>query len=143
MKPLQPAWTSKAAALAAQPQFVLDLDGAGREKIGRGVGPHDDVAQLLRRDPGSLQGLAGRDHPHSDTIFIRGANPALVDAAALHDPFVVGVHQLFQVLIGQDGFRQIAPGAQDADLMLAQGFSWFFKGINGIYTPAAAKRQLN
>ena len=109
--------------LAVQPQFVLDLDGAGREKIGRGVGPHDDVTQLLRLNPGGRQGLSGGEHRHADRIFIRGANTSLVDAAAFHDPFVVRGHHLFQVLIGQDRFRQIAPGAQDTDFMLAQGCS--------------------
>ena len=45
---------------------------------------------------------------------------ALADAGALHDPLVVGVDHLFQVLIGQHARRRIAP--ERADFRLWQCF---------------------
>ena len=112
----------KGRGLPADPQLLLDPDGPGREKLGRGIGAQDDVAQLLRLDPRSLQGLAAGCHRHGDGVLVGGGNAPLMDAAALHDPLGRGLHHLFQVLIGQDRFRQIHPGAQDADLLLAQRY---------------------
>ena len=79
---------------AAQSQFLLDADGPGRKKLGRGVGPQDDVAQLLRLDPRILERPAGGDHPHGDRIFLRRHDAALMHPATFHDPGIRGIHQL-------------------------------------------------
>ena len=44
----------------------------------------------------------------------------LANPGALHDPLIAGVHQLFQVLIGQNSWRSIAP--ERGDLGLGQCF---------------------
>ena len=122
MKPQQPGLEIEGRGLPADPQLLLDLDGPGGEKVGRGVGAQDDVAQLLRLQPRVRQGLPAGQHRHGDAVLLRGGNPPFMDTAALHDPFRRGRHQLFQVLIGQDRLGHIGPGAQDADLLLAQHY---------------------
>ena len=58
-------------------------------------------------DARGLFGQVGRG------LAVGGDVPAL-DPGARADPFVAGVDQLLEVGVGQDLFRQVAPGAGDA-----------------------------
>ncbi len=58
-------------------------------------------AALLERDLRRFRSHVGRSH------FRRGDVP-LGDADALQDPFIRGVDQLLQILIGQQSGRRIA-----------------------------------
>jgi hypothetical protein len=46
-------------------------------------------------------------------LAIRGLAP-LTDAGTGPDPFVAGIDELLQILVGDDFFRQIAAGARNA-----------------------------
>ncbi len=79
---------------------VLHEAGGGREKVVGGDGADDDRVDLRRFDSALRQRAAGRQDRHIGGSHLRVGNMALADARALHDPLVVGIDQLFQVLIG-------------------------------------------
>ena len=63
--------------------------------------------------------LRGRDR-HVGGRHFRFGNVAFTDSRALHDPLVVRIDELFQVLIGEHSRRRIAP--ERADFRLWQCF---------------------
>ena len=83
---------------------------AGREMVGSGRGKHDSVdrgrlePRRLERPEGRRQGQLG--------IGLALPDPAtLLDPGAGPDPFVAGIHELGEVVVGHDalGHRETGP----------------------------------
>ncbi len=95
-------------------ELVLNqAGGRGEEHVRRDSGDDDDL-YLAGRDAALGKATARRFNGH-----VTGRHPwldqvALADAEALHDPFIRGVYQPFQIGVVEDARRHI--GSQSADL---------------------------
>ena len=79
----------------------------GKQHIGRD-GAQDDRVQLACFDATLFQSNPGRFHRQVGGRDIRIGNVPLGNSDALHDPLVAGLHQLFEILVGQDAGRRVA-----------------------------------
>ena len=94
-------------------ELGLHRDGAGRKCIvGRRGREHDQVDRL-RVDMGVRERGARRMRGHLRGQFAGRGNAALVDAGALHDPFVGRVDLAREIVVGEDLARQIAAAAEN------------------------------
>ena len=91
----------------------LHRDRGRRESlVGRGRRQHDQIDRL-RVDLGMRERGLRRMQAQVRGQFAGRGDAALVDAGALHDPFVGRVDGLRQLGVGEDAARQIAAAAQD------------------------------
>src|SRR5690606_13774403 len=80
----------------------------------RGGGAEYDQVELAGRDARGFQRTQGGVVGKVAGGLALGGDVALADAGARGDPFIAGIDELGQVVVGQHFFRQIAAGARDA-----------------------------
>ena len=91
----------------------LHRDRAGREGVIRRRGGEHDQVDRLRIEMGMRERRARRMRRHVRGEFAGRGDAPLVDAGALHDPFVGGVDLARQIGVGEDLVRQVAAAAED------------------------------
>src|SRR5690606_17385257 len=97
-------------------QPLLQQAGRGREHQVRGGGAEDDQVDLRGVHPGRLERTQRGLQAEVDRGLALGGDVALADAGARGDPFVAGVDDLRQVVVGQYLGRQVAAGTGDAGI---------------------------
>ncbi len=113
--------------------LLLDQRRRGGKRHVRRDGGHDDELNLIAGDAALFHGPQGRLGPEIGSKFIRRRDPPLPDAGARGDPFVGGVHPLFEVRVGQDFLRNIGAHGNDGaraahKAMLGSGVREIFFG---------------
>ncbi len=86
-----------------------------REGVVRRRGGEHDEVDVARLQPGILQRRAGGVEREVGGHLAIGGDAALLDAGALDDPFVGGVHHQREVGIGEDALGQIEPTPRTTD----------------------------
>ena len=93
--------------------LLQQAGGAGKDTV-RGRGRDDNEIDLARCLAGSLHRLGRRNFCQVTGRFITGGNMPLVDSGPVTNPFVRGIHDLFQIMVGQGLLGQIAAGTDDS-----------------------------
>ena len=93
---------------------MLQQTGRGRKNdVGGGRAKHDQV-EFRRLHAGRFHGSGSRMEGEIARGFTIRSLASLTDTRARADPFVTGLDELLEILVGDDVFRQIAAGACDA-----------------------------
>src|SRR5690606_14029011 len=100
-------------AATGHAQAVLQQAGRGREDQVRRGGADDDQVELVGAAAGGFQRAYRRVERQVHGGFAFRGDVALTDAGARGDPFVAGVDDLRQVVVGQHLAGQVAAGSGD------------------------------
>ena len=103
---------------ATRANGVLHQAGGGGEEVVRRDRADDDGVELGRRHAALGEGAFGGLNGHVGSGHLGPHDMALADSGAIHDPLVVGLDHLFEVLVGEHARRSVAP--QRADFGLGQ-----------------------
>ena len=95
--------------------LVGDLAGGGRERLVTGDRAADHQIQLVRRHAGVVQGLLSSLGGDVTAELVVGADPALADPGALHDPLVAGVNQLGEIVVGHAPIGHVLAQTSNTD----------------------------
>ena len=79
-----------------------DLGGGVRDLVGQAAGRDDHRVDVLRLRSGLGHGLGGGARAHRDDGVVVATETALRDADPGADPLVVGVHDLREIVVGDD-----------------------------------------
>ena len=87
--------------------------GGWKDDVGGGRAKHDHV-QFGSLDPGRFHGPGGRMKGEIAGCFTIRGLASLTDSRARAYPLVTGLDEFFEILVGDDLFRQIAASARNA-----------------------------
>ena len=93
-----------------QAEFLLDQAGVAWRKVAPGDCGAQAAADFLGIKAAVFKRLARRADCHCAGIFPLGAETPLADAGAGGDPFVAGLHNLAQIVVGHNLGGQVGPG---------------------------------
>ena len=116
------------AGRARRPQLGRHEHGGRGERIVGRAGAHDDEVKLARIQAGDRQRVARRVDRQGRGRLIVGRDPALADAGARRNPFVGGVDDGRQLVIGHDPRRRVHPPAADQGIRGHRGAPWVAVG---------------
>ncbi len=92
-------------------QLLLHQAGAGGHERVRGHRRHQNQADFLDADTGCFEGLSRRLRRQGIGLFALPADASRLDAGPALNPFVRGLDDLFQIMIGDYLCRQRRTGA--------------------------------
>jgi len=87
--------------------------GRGKNEIRRRRAEHDQI-EIGGFYAGRVERVRRRIKGQIARRLAVGGDASLADAGARNDPLVTGLDALLEILVGDDLFRQIAAGAEDA-----------------------------
>ena len=79
------------------------------------------MRDLFRRNTGHIEGRTGRAHAAVGSIDAVFENMAFLDSRSGGDPFIGSIHQLFQILVGDDAGRNAGAESTNIAGMIHEG----------------------
>ena len=94
-------------------ELALQKDAVAGLKVVGGAGAVDDAIEVLRREARLGERLLRRLPRERDARIARVHPVARLDAAALHDPLVGRVHDLREIVVGDDARGDVKTGGEE------------------------------